>query len=74
MTMHKELHPSIDAESLYVSRREGGIWLASNEDTVNASIQRLENYIENRSGKLIAAIRNNINDTTSGTEITWKQK
>ena len=46
MTMHKALHPRDDVDKLYVSRREGGRGHASIEDSVEASIQRLENYIE----------------------------
>ena len=46
MTMHKALHSRDDVDRLYVSRKEGGRGLASIEDTVDASIQRLEGYIE----------------------------
>ena len=42
MTMHKALHPRDDVDRLYVSRKEGGRGLASIEDNVDASIQRLE--------------------------------
>ena len=35
-----------DVDRLYVSRKEGGRGLASTEDTVDASIQRLEDYKE----------------------------
>ena len=48
MTMHKVLHPRDDVDRLYVSRREGGRGLASIEDDVDTSIQRLEDYIEKR--------------------------
>ena len=41
MTMHKALHPTDDFDRLYVSRKEGGRGLASNEDSVDPSIQRL---------------------------------
>ena len=47
MTMHKALHPGRDVDILYVSRKEGGKGLASIEGRVDASIQRLEDYIEN---------------------------
>ena len=60
MTMHKALHPRDDVERLYVSRKEGGSGLASIED---ASIQRLEDYIEKHEQGLIAAIRNNTDYT-----------
>ena len=46
MTMHKALHPRDDVDRLYVSRKEGGRGLTSIEDSVDASIQRLEDYIE----------------------------
>ena len=48
MTMHKALHPRDDVDRLYVSRKEGGRGLASIEDSVDASIQRLKDYIQNR--------------------------
>ena len=71
MTMHKALHFRDDVEWLCVSRKEGGKELASIEDNVDASIQRLEDYIENREEKLITATRINIDDTRiSRTEIT----
>ena len=47
MTMHKALHPRDDVDWRYVSRKEEGRWLASIEDSVDASIQRLEDYIKN---------------------------
>ena len=43
MTLHKALHTSDDVDRLYVSRKEGGRGLASIEDSVDASIQRLQN-------------------------------
>ena len=45
MTMHKALHPRDDVERLYVPRKEGGRGFASIEDSVDTSIQRLEDYI-----------------------------
>ena len=45
MTMHKALHPKDDVDRLYVSRKEGGGGLTCTEDSVDASIQRLEDYI-----------------------------
>ena len=46
MTMHKALHPRDDDDRLYVPRKEGGRGLASIENSVDASIQRLEDYIK----------------------------
>ena len=61
--MHKALHPRDAADRLYVWRKEGEKGLASIEDSVDASIQRLENYIEKHEGGLITAIKNNTDDT-----------
>ena len=43
MTTQKVLYPRFDVDKLYLSRKEGGKGLASIEDRVDASIQRLEN-------------------------------
>ena len=48
--MHKALHSRDDGDRLYVSRKEGGRGLTSIEDSVDASVQRLEDYIEKRGG------------------------
>ena len=75
MTMHKALHPRDDVDRLYKSRKEGGRGLTSIEDSVDVSIQRLEDYIEKCWGRLITATRNNTDDTrTNKTEISRKQK
>ena len=75
MIMHNSLHLREDVDWLYVSRREGGRGHASIEDSVEISIQRLEDYIEKRGGRQITATKNNTNDTkTSRTRITRKQK
>ena len=50
-TMHKGLHLRDDVNKLYVLRK-GGRGLTSIEDSVNASIQRLEDYIEKHGGRL----------------------
>ena len=63
MTMHKELNPRDEVDRLYVSRKEGGRGLASIEDTVDASIQPLEDYIEKHERGLITAIRNDTDNT-----------
>ena len=46
MTMHKALHPRPDVDRLYVSRKKGGRGLAGIDDSVDASVQRLEDNIE----------------------------
>ena len=59
MTMHKALHLTDDIDRLYVSRKIGGRKLASMEDTVDASIGRLEDLIKKKGKqRLIKAIRN----------------
>ena len=57
MTMHKALHPRDDIDRLYVSRKEGGRGLASIKDSVDASIQRLEDYIGKHEGVPFKAIK-----------------
>ena len=57
MTMHKVSHPRDDDDRLNVTIKEGGRGLASIEDTIDAPIQRLEDYIEKREGGLIIAIK-----------------
>ena len=56
MTMHKALHPRDNVDRLYVLRKEGERGLASIEDSVGASIQRFEDYIQKHDGGLIKAI------------------
>ena len=74
MTMHKVLHPRDDVDRLYVSRKEGGRGLASIEDTVDASIQRLEDNIEKHERELMTTIRNDTDNTIDERMTTRKQK
>ena len=62
--MHKALHSRDDVDRLYVSRKEGRRGLASIEDSVVASIQQLEDYIEKHERGLITAIRNDTDNST----------
>ena len=71
MTMHKALYPRYDVDRLNVSRKKGGRRFANAEDSVDASIQRLEDYIQKRGGRLITATGNNTDNTrTNRTTIT----
>ena len=63
MTIHKALHLRVDVDRRYVPRKEGERGLASIEESVDTSIQRLEEYIEKHERGLIAAIRNNTDNT-----------
>ena len=63
MTLHKALHPRDDVSRLYVSRMEEGSGLASIGDSIDASIQRHENYIEKHEGGLITATKNDTDNT-----------
>ena len=73
--MHKALYPSDDVDRLYVSRKEGGSGLATTEDSVDVSIERLEDNIQKHDGELITAIRNNTDITMDNRmTITRKQK
>ena len=75
MTMHKALHPRDDVDKLYVSRKEGGRGLAIIEDSVDDSIQRLEDCIEKHGGGQITATRNDTDNTnTNRMTMTRKQK
>ena len=73
MTMHKALHPSDDVDSLYVLRKGGGRELARIEDNVDASIQRLEDYMQKHEGGLITATRNDTNTIDNRMTITRKE-
>ena len=61
--MHKALQPRDDVDWLYLSRKEGGRGLSSIEDSIDESIQRLEDYIEKYIGGLITDIRNDTDIT-----------
>ena len=62
-------------DRLYVPRKEGGRGLTSIEDSVDTSIQRLEDYIEKHERGLITAIRNNTDNTIDNRMVkTRKQK
>ena len=75
MIMHKALHPRDDIDRLSVSRKEGGRGLASIEDSVDASIQRLADYIEKHEKGMITAIKNDTdNMKTNRMTTTRKQK
>ena len=72
MTMHKALHPRDDFDKLYVPRKEGGRGLASIDNSVDTSIQQLE---EKQGRGLIMGIRNNTYNTMDNRmSITRKQK
>ena len=77
--MHKALHPRDDVDRLYVPRKEGGRGLTSIEDSIDTSIQRLEDYIEKHERGLITAIRNNTvytidNRMTKTRKQKWEEK
>ena len=74
MTMHKALHPEDDVDRLYVSRKDGGRGLASIKDTVDASIQRLVDNIENHERGLITAIRNDTDNTIDDRMTTTRKQ
>ena len=73
MTMHKVLHPRDNIDRLYVSRKEGRRGLTSIEDSVDALIQQLKDYIQKHDGGLITATRND-NTMANRITITRKQK
>ena len=74
MTMHKSLHPRDNVDRLYASRKEGERGLACIENSIDTSIQRLEDYIEKQGG-LITATRNDTDNTKANRmTITRKQR
>ena len=80
MKIPKALHiRDDDVDRLYVSRKEGRRGLVSIQDSVSASIQRLEDYMKKRGGRLITVTRNNtdnisINRTKILRKQTWGKK
>ena len=74
MTMRKILHPKDDVNRLYLSRKEEGRGLASIEDSVDASIQRFEDYKEKHEGGVITTTRNDNHKIDNRISITRKQK
>ena len=73
--MHKTSHPRDDVDRLYESKKEEERGLVSIEDSVDASIQRLEDYIEKHERGQITAIRNDTDNTIDDRmAITRKQK
>ena len=72
MTMHKAFHPRDNVDRLYVSRKERRSRLASSEVNVAASIQRIEDYMKKRVGRLMTATRNN-NTSINRIKITREQ-
>ena len=75
MTMHKALHPREDVDRLCLFRKEGGRGLTSIEDSIDASTQRLEDYIKKHDRGLITVIRKDSDNTTDDRmTITRKQK
>ena len=77
--MHNELHLRDDVDRLYVLRKEGGRGLARIEDSVEASIQRLEDYIEKHEGGLITPVGNDTDNTmdnrmTINRKQKWEEK
>ena len=74
MTMHKALHPRDDVDRQYVSRKQGGGGLARIEDTVDASIQRLQDYIEKHERGLITTIRVDTDNTINERMTTTRKQ
>ena len=73
--MYKALHSRNDVHRLYVSRKEGRRVPASIQDSIDAPIQQLEDYIKKCRGRPITATRSNIDNTSiNRTKITRKQK
>ena len=79
MTIHKALHPKDNIDRKYVLRKEGGRGLGRIEESIDASIQRLEDYIKKSKKRLIIATRNRtdnikINRMTIARKQNWEKK
>ena len=75
MNLNAALLPRDNVNRLYASRKEGGRELALIEYNVDASIQRLKDYIQKHEGGLIINIRNDTDKTMDKwITIIWKQK
>ena len=48
MTVHKALHQRSDIDRMCKKKKKGESWLASIENCIDASIQRLEDYIKKK--------------------------
>ena len=75
----RHYHPEMTlTDYMYQERRVGGGGgLASIEDSVDVSIQRLEDYIEKHEGGLITTTRNDTDDTKTNRMIRkqkWDEK
>ena len=79
MTMYKVLHPRDYVGRLYVSRKEVERGLASIFESVDASIQRVEDYIDKHKRGVITAIQNDTDNAvthrlTINKKLTWEEK
>ena len=72
-TIYKVLHVRDDFDRRNVLRKEGGRGFTCIEDNVDTSIQRLEEYIQNRGGRLIIVTRNNTDITRTNRTREKKQ-
>ena len=63
MTMHRFFHNRDDVHRLHVSGKDGGRGIVIIEDSIDTSIQQLEDYIEKCGGGVITALRNSAEDT-----------
>ena len=74
MNMLKSFNPRDDVDIQFVPRKEGERGLASIEESVDASIQRLENYLQKRGGRLITGTRKILTTQRLTMYINRKQK
>ena len=79
MTLHKALQTRVDVDRLYVSRKDGRRRFTSIEDSVDISMQQLEDYIEKHERGLIITFRNDTDNTiddrmTKTRKQKWEEK
>ena len=74
MTILKTLHPKHGVERQYLSRKNVGREFASNQDSVNALIQKLEDYITKCIGRLKQHRQPNHKQNKITSKQKWKEK
>ena len=74
MTMHKALYPNDDTDRLFLSRKEGRRRFPTIEDSIDASIRGLKDYIKKRKETLITVASNSNDELRNRKTKTMRQK
>ena len=84
LTMHNAHHPKSNVERIYIPRNEGGRGLLNVEETINAAILCLVEYVVDSTKRVLSAARNieGVTETAKGfkkrknneRKNSWKEK